>query len=250
MLSRQSILSMHTMRPSALQFVQYHRMSTETPGRAPGVPKVVYHWKTKDFRGGSIVDLYTLRARMPELFEGQSAKYQTTSVRKHILANTMIPNLGCLWNAAVHTSTVHPQIILDAKRRHGLPIDNALVGQQYFTIPVQKLLDDPKVQRMVHWDFPNPTPMTLLGFALNVQQLRGVLGQWNAQDFQVLDQHYLDHTFANRTALSPHSEVVYAKWGAAFRNGEAPQVLTYQGMPHVLVLGEIETDGLEIIEVS
>merc|ERR1712100_222588 len=88
-------------------------------------PKVVYHWKAKDFRGGSIVDLYTLKKRSPELFEGQSAKYQATSARKYVLSNTIIPNLGCLWNAAIHTSTIHPQLILDAKRRHGLPVDSA-----------------------------------------------------------------------------------------------------------------------------
>ena len=66
----------------------------------------------------------------------------------------------------------------------------------------------------------------------------------------MLDHDYLEHTFANRTALSPHAEAVYAKWGAGFKNGETPQVLTYQGMPHVLVLGDIDTEGLEIIEVS
>ena len=77
------------MRASVLQLTRH--ISTET--QPPDAPKVVYHWKAKDFRGGSIVDLYTLRARMPELFEGQSAKYQTTSLRKHVLANTRIPRI-------------------------------------------------------------------------------------------------------------------------------------------------------------
>lgn len=221
------------------------KLSTET-----AAPKVVYHWKAKDFLGSSIVDLYTLQTRSPELFAGQNAKYGTTSVRKHILAKTMIPHLGCLWNAAIHTSTIHPQRILEAKRRHGLPVTSSMVSQDYFVIPVERLLDDPKVEKMVHWDFPELSPATLLGFVLNGSHFGGVFGEWNTGDFPVLDREYLETTFANRLELSPHAEAAYAKWGEAFAAGQEPQVLTYQGMPHVLVRGEIDTAGLETITVE
>lgn len=214
------------------------------------LPKVVYHWKATNFSGSSIIDLYTLKQRMPDLFEGQNAKYGTTAVRKHILSNTMIPNLdGCLWNGAIHTSTIHPQHIIDAKRKHGLPVGGELVGREYFVIPVQKLLNDPKVEKMVHWNFPQIAKTTMLGFVLNTKLLGHVFGEWNKQDFPVLDQEYLETTFENRVALSPQAEEAYASWGEATEKGETPQVLTYIGMPHVLVRGEIDIEGLEIIRV-
>ena len=141
--------------------------------------KVLYHWKTPTFKGKSIVDLYTLQKRMPELFAKQYAKYQTSLARR-VLTSTKVPNLGdftrchtlvdtqyiylpashavhltrfishvslsapdgCLWNGAVQCSTIHPQAILDAKRRYDIPM-GAAAGQlhevsKYFVIPVQR----------------------------------------------------------------------------------------------------------------
>lgn len=149
---------------------------------------MVYHWKVKDFKGSSIVDLYTLKARMPELFAGSAAKYDTSNLRKYMLTNTMVPNLGTLWNGAVQTSTIHPQKILDAKRKHGIPIEGNTHMQEYFVIPVQRLLNDPKIKKMVHWNFPELTKTAMLGFVLNNQHLHGRLGEWNKQDYPVLDQ--------------------------------------------------------------
>merc|ERR1711974_44322 len=104
----------------------------------------------------------------------------------------------------------------------------------YFEIPVQRLLDDPAVRKMVHWNFPLPmTPMVKLGMILNCKQFRGVFGKWNQHDYPVLDQAYLDTQFRNLTELPAATEEQYAQWGSAIKNGEKPQILTYQGCPHV-----------------
>jgi hypothetical protein len=128
-------------------------------------------------------------------------------------------------------------------------VGGELVGREYFVIPVQKLLNDPKVEKMVHWNFPQIAKTTMLGFVLNTKLLGHVFGEWNKQDFPVLDQEYLETTFENRVALSPQAEEAYASWGEATEKGETPQVLTYIGMPHVLVRGEIDIEGLDIIRV-
>jgi len=187
---------------------------------------------------------------MPELFAGSAAKYDTSNFRKFMLTNTMVPNLGTLWNGAVQTSTIHPQKLLDAKRKHGIPIDGDTHMQEYFVIPVERLLKDPKVKKMVHWNFPEDRTRIMMGLVLNNQYLRGMLGEWNKQDFPLLDQNYLDSTFENLTELTPHADEFYRQWGEQFSRGETPQVLTYKGMPHVFIDGEIDIDGLEIIETK
>jgi len=129
-------------------------------------------------------------------------------------------------------------------------VDDAAVSNEYFVIPVKRLLDDPNVKGMVHWNFPPPTVWTHLGFVLNHQKLGGMLGQWNTADYPLVDQDYLDHTFTNLTELTPHAEAAYKEWGAQHARGESPQILTYMGLPHVFVLGEIDIDGLETIRVE
>jgi hypothetical protein len=101
--------------------------------------RCVWHWRTPQFVGSHIVDLYKLKMLKPELFTSASGKYETTSVRKMLLMNNPIPPLDCLWNAAIHTSTVHPQIVHDAKRAAGLPVQPT----EYFEIPVDKLREFP-----------------------------------------------------------------------------------------------------------
>jgi hypothetical protein len=183
----------------------------------------------------------------------------------------------------VQTSTIHPQKILDAKRKHGIPIQGNTHAQEYFVIPVQRLLNDPKIKKMVHWNFPELTKTAMLGLVLNNQHLHGRLGEWNKQDYPVLDQvrgsvcstacsrvlvffeqahlskhtimhvwrkDYLDNTFENLTELTPHADEFYRQWGEQFSRGETPQVLTYNGMPHVFIDGEVDIEGLEIIETK
>mmetsp|Transcript_38236 Transcript_38236/g.51766 ORF Transcript_38236/g.51766 Transcript_38236/m.51766 type:complete len:165 (+) Transcript_38236:261-755(+) len=164
-----------------------------------------------------------------------------------MLTNNIVPNLGCLWNGAVQTSTIHPQAIVDAKRRHGIPVGEIT---EYFVIPVQRLLNDPDVKKMAHWNFPAMTPVRKLGFLFNMQQFGGFFGTWNVDDWPVLDQHYLDTTFENLSELTPFAEESYKEWGESYARGETPQVLTYQGLPHVFVLGEINIDGLDVIKVQ
>jgi len=215
--------------------------------------KVVYHWKASNFTGKKIVDLHTLHERMPELFSGAKAKYETSFSRKTILMHTAIPNIGCSWNSAIHTSTIHPQLILDAKRKYGLSTgleDGAMTGE-YFVIPVQKLLDAQDVNKMVHWNFPSMGMCAKLGFLLNCGLK--YLGSWcllNRGDFPVLDQKYLDEEFKQLESVPEATELLYKQWGEDIKSGKKPQILTYMLCPHVLVQGEIDIEGLEVIRVK
>lgn len=226
--------------------------------------KVVYHWKANNFKGSKIVDLYTLQKELPQLFSGAAAKYETSSARKRMLKNTPVPNLGCIWNAAIHTSTIHPQLIVDAKRKFGLPTGlepteegGAAMTGEYFKIPVQQLLDSPKVSKMVHWNFPPMTGKTKLGMAANclLKWFDGCFSGvntllFNRRDYPVLDHAYLDKEFKNLDALPAWTAEMYKQWGEELKQGKEPQILTYIGCPHVLVKGEIDVTNLEVIKVQ
>ena len=42
----------------------------------------------------------------------------------------------------------------------------------------------------------------------------------------------------------------YRGWGAEMKEGKHPQILTYDGVPHLFVDGKIPTEGLEVITVD
>ena len=92
--------------------------------------------------------------------------------------------------------------------------------------------------------------VSLSGFALNHQKLGGLFGEWNTSDYPVLDQEFLDHKFENISELTPHAEQAYKETGAQHAKGESPQILTYMGLPHVFVLGEVDIEGLDTIFVE
>jgi len=197
----------------------------------------VWHWRTPHFTGNHIVDLYSLRKLKPELFTAATGKYETTSNRKMLLMNNPIPPLDCLWNAAVHTSTVHPQLVHDAKRRAGLPVQTT----EYFEIPVDKLRELPTCI----YHLPPPSPKVYLGMAWNALMYRVGLS------WLLLHSGYEPLDFDNWLSLEevPHDTVdSYQAWGEEMRAGKSPQVLTYKSVPHVFVKGAIPVDGLKIIK--
>lgn len=213
---------------------------------APTGPRCVWHWKAPQFTGRHIVDLYTLQKLRPELFDKQQAKYTTTSARKMLLMRNPIPKLNCYWNAAVHTSTVHPQKIHDAKRAAGLPVETV----EYFEIPVDKLRAFP----VVEWKFPESKWDLILTvvvnaaiFGLSKLPMCGFLARF------LLRSQYVDMDFDNWRSLDevpPTTLKMYELWAAQYKEGKAPQVLTYQGVPHVFVQGAIPIDDLKIIKID
>lgn len=197
----------------------------------------VWHWRTPQFTGNHIVDLYTLKMLKPELFTAARGKYQTTSLRKLLLMKNPIPPLDCLWNAAIHTSTVHPQLVHDAKRAAGLPVQPT----EYFEIPVDKLKGFP----VCIYYLPPPGLVMKLRIA------------WNAVMYWLGCTSLLSHTGYERLDLDnwlslpsmPEDTVrCYEQWASEMRAGGSPQVLTYQSVPHVFVKGAIPVEGLSIIK--
>uniref|UniRef100_A0A7S2H109 Uncharacterized protein n=1 Tax=Haptolina brevifila TaxID=156173 RepID=A0A7S2H109_9EUKA len=196
----------------------------------------VWHWRTPQFTGNHIVDLYKLKMLKPELFTTSKGKYETTSARKLLLMNNPIPPLDCLWNAAIHTSTVHPQLVHDAKRAAGLPVQPT----EYFEIPVDKLREFP----CCIYHLPTPTLRMKLRIVWNVLMYRlGWKGLILHTDYEALD-------FDNWLSLEempPSTVATYEQWANEMKAGKLPQVLTYQNVPHVFVKGAIPVEGLKII---
>lgn len=198
--------------------------------------RCVWHWRTPQFTGDHIIDLYTLKRLKPELFAAAAEKYETTSLRKMHLMNNPIPPLGCLWNAAVHTSTVHPQLVHDAKRAAGLPVQPT----EYFEIPVEKLRAFPTCL----YHLPPPSPKLFGRIAWNALMHRlGAASALSHADYERLD---VDR-WRSLPAMPQDTLRSYEAWAAEARAGKAPQVLTYKSVPHVFVKGAIPVEGLSVI---
>ena len=207
-----------------------------------GSQRCVWHWRTKTFRGDHILDLYSTQAAYPELFDGYKAKYETTIMRRFMLGIAH-PKLGKLWNEVIHTSTIHPQLVADAKRSCGIPHEPT----DYFVIPVERLRE--LGLRCALWTYP-PLGLYRKGqmFTNNLLHKLGVgpdglLGQ---DVYEWLD-------FDNYRSLDTMPEYAmnkYRGWGAEIKEGKHPQILTYDGVPHLFVDGKIPTEGLEVITVD
>ena len=200
--------------------------------------RCIWHWKAPNFMGTHIVDLYTLRMLSPERFKAASAKYLTTTLRRLLLVNNPIPILDVIWNEAIHTSTVHPQKIHDAKRAAGVPVDPI----EYFEIPVEKL----KEHEAVVWS-PDSGLWLKLTVILNVLLRALGLTRWLVQsDYARLDIN----TWRALEAVPEPTLRAYKAWGEEIRAGGAPQILTYINVPHVFVKGSIPIEGLKVIRIE
>ena len=56
--------------------------------------------------------------------------------------------------------------------------------------------------------------------------------------------------YTSLAAMPEETLRMYKVWGDEQRAGGEPQVLTYQGVPHVFVKGTIPIEGLEVIKID
>ena len=102
----------------------------------------VYHRRPPDLRGEILYPLNALRARYPDAYERQAAKYRG---REKLMA-TPVPPLGLLWNDVLHLAPIHPHLLYRALVACGLsPPDHS-----YFAIPVDLLRGRPATVLIAH----------------------------------------------------------------------------------------------------
>jgi hypothetical protein len=102
----------------------------------------VYHRRPPDLRGEILYPLNALRARYPDAYERQAAKYRGREKRMA----TSVPPLGLLWNDVLHLAPIHPHLLYRALVACGLsPPDHS-----YFAIPVDLLRGRPATVLIAH----------------------------------------------------------------------------------------------------
>lgn len=93
----------------------------------------LYHARPNEMRGDVLHPLSALRARFPDLYEKERAKYRG----REILFELRIPILDVLWNDALHLSPLHPRPLATAWRDAGLP--SSVWDRDFFEIPVERI---------------------------------------------------------------------------------------------------------------
>jgi hypothetical protein len=94
----------------------------------------VYHLCARDMRGTTLYPLNGLRDRFPDLYARERMKYEG---RESVL-DYMVPGLGAAWADTVNLSALDPTLLVDARRRMGVPFSR-LLQRRLARIPVERL---------------------------------------------------------------------------------------------------------------
>jgi hypothetical protein len=161
--------------------------------------------------GSVLYPLNELKAWAPEAFERERAKYDG---RENVLEKR-IGILGCLWNDALHFSTVHPAEIVAALEASGF---------------------EPPRRRFYEIDARDLDPSRTVIF-LNRRDDAGDT-QWVPFDPALVPQ------------LAELTETTYRYYRECAANGTRP--LLYGYLPHVLYRGSLDTraEGIRIIALA
>ena len=168
----------------------------------------LFHFVPDRMVGTVLYPLNALKDREPEAWRREVAKYEG---REQVLEKP-IPPLGCLWNDALHFSTVHPSLVVAELKAVGLEP----LRRRFFELDAE-LLD------------PERTVIFLN------RRSEADESQWLPFDPARL---------AGLTDLTEPTRRYYRECAAL---GKRP--LLYGYLPHVLFRGELETRSLPVREV-
>ena len=172
--------------------------------------KFVYHMAPADFRGTTLYPLNQLRSIHPDLYEAGRQRY----VGRERIMQAVIPSLGVLWNDVVHCAPIHPARVRAALAETG----NRTRDRRWFKIPGDRLEGLPVV-----WYSYKSVPDRL------------------DSDFESFDPA----RYQELHELPPETQAYYAECSRA---GRPP--LLFHLVPHVLVAGPIDVDGVELVDWS
>ncbi len=168
----------------------------------------LYHFVPEDMRGTVLYSLNEMKYKLPELFDGQAAKYEG----REDVKDTEVPGLGN-WNSVIHLSPIDPTEVKLAMQETGAPVD---MSWRAFRIDASSL---------------DQSKMTIM-----VTHKKGE-GQYEKEYLPFTEENYLQNNHL--------PEITKQHYRDARAQGEQP--LTYAGAPHVLYLGTIETKDLEVV---
>lgn len=180
----------------------------------------LYHLCADDFRGDELIPLSLLATRFPDVYDREMRKW---TGRESVL-QIEVPHLGVTWGDTVNLAALDPALLVDARRRLGLPSSN-LLQRSLLRIPLERIAGQAAVvyEARSHWrnsrpgmeDVPEePPPSDFTAF-----------DPAHYQELSEVPQKHLDYLVEQRDA------------GAA--------ALGFVFVRHVLVAGPIDVSGLE-----
>lgn len=177
----------------------------------------VYHMVQKDIVGNKLVALNSFKEKNPALYERYTKKYFDHPERPKLLTK-QVPKLNCLWNDVIHFLPLHPNHVYKALKSLDIKI---LEDLRFFKIPIEKLKDNNNAMYLY-------SKHKYTGPAEDIDEDEIVM--MNTGDYKELTE-------------IPADTIEYYK--VEQEKGNKFGMFPY--IPHVLSQGEVEIEGLEII---
>jgi len=99
----------------------------------------VYHRKPAGLIGDTLFPLNHLKARFPDAYTKEVAKYKG----REWLLDIIVPSLNCLWNDVLHFSLMHPSIIFKSLAATGTDYRHRELF--WYEIPLADLIHHPSI---------------------------------------------------------------------------------------------------------
>ena len=178
----------------------------------------VYHMVPKNMSGNYLMPLNRLKDLDENLYAQYNSKYDDHPERAFLLERK-IPVLDCLWNDAVHFSTLHPHLIYKELKKLDLNLKNDL---KFYRIPIDDLESNDNVlyhYNKKYYDGPE-SPIAIE----NIELL-------NIDDYVELNK-------------IPEDTLKYFQEESKNDN----RMGMFHFVPHVLSKGKVPVEGAEVIK--
>ncbi len=178
----------------------------------------IYHGVPQEMRGNILYPLFDLKKLFPAIYEGEIKKYDDHPKRKE-LPFKKIGKLNCARGEVLHCSSIHPALVFQALKTI-FPDGNRSV--RFYKIPLEKIRNLQSVlfdMNRSEYEFGKDDPDEV---------------------FDLIDpQNYLEIRTVPAAAYT-----FFQEWKDRGERG-AP---AWGRIPHVFVKGQINVEGLEIID--
>ena len=180
--------------------------------------KYIYHGVPIEMIGDKLIPLNSLGKTYPHLYERYSKKYFNHPERAKLLKR-QVPKLNCLWNDVLHFLPLHPNHVYEAITRLGIKTKEEL---QFYKIPIQNLKHNKNAI-----------------YLYSKEKYRGPAEDINEDEINIIDVE--DYT---EMKGMPSATIEYY----TIEKEKGNPFGLYPFIPHLLSLGEVEINGVEIIK--
>ncbi|MFJ7637873.1 MULTISPECIES: group-specific protein [unclassified Peribacillus] len=177
----------------------------------------IYHMVPKEMIGDKLIPLHALGKTFPHLYEKYRRKYLDHPERPKLLTK-QIPKLNCLWNDVLHFLPLHPYFVYEALASLGIKTKEE---QNFFKIPIERLTHNRNAI-----------------YLYTKEKYKGP-----AEDIEEDEIKLLNIETYRELKEIPAASVEYYKT----ENEKGNRFGLFPYIPHLLSLGEVEINNVEII---